>query len=75
MSAAALMISALVAAAPTGQPASDPGRTPIRCRPAPYYVTDRSGLPPRQAMQDADRRVVRSCYLVTVKKKAFRVLV
>lgn len=74
MSAAALMLSALVAAAPTGQPPADGDRTPIRCRPAPYYVTDRSGLPPRQAMQDAERRV-RSCYLVTVKKPAARVLI
>jgi hypothetical protein len=75
MSAAALMLSALVAAGSNAQPAADGDRAPpIRCRPAPYYVNDPSGLPPRRALQDAERRV-RSCYLVTVKKKALRVLV
>ncbi|MBW8816283.1 MAG: hypothetical protein JF588_22930 [Caulobacterales bacterium] len=74
MSAAALMLSALVAAGPASQPASDGERTPVRCRPAPYYVTNRSALPPRLALQDSGRGV-RSCYLVTVKKKPTRVLV
>jgi hypothetical protein len=74
MSTAALMLSALVAAGPASQPAADGERAPIRCRPAPYYVADRSGLPPRLALQDTGRGV-RSCYLVTVKKKPARVLV
>jgi hypothetical protein len=74
MSAAGLMLSAVVAASPLAQPAADGDRDPIRCRPAPYYVADRSGQPPKRTLQDAERRV-RPCYLVTLKKKPLRVLV
>jgi len=73
MSLSVLMISAVIGATP----AADPGRsTPIRCRPAPYYVVDHgehailqrlSGAPQLERLR-IDDKGVRACYLTKTKR-------
>lgn len=73
MSLSVLMISAVIGATP----AADVGKsTPIRCRPAPYYVADHGEHAVLQRLSSGaqferlriDDKGVRACYLTKAKR-------
>ena len=78
MSAAALFILMLSTSQPGQVPSldsSEPDRTPIRCRPAPYYVSEQGGRPKSERLlvtgsrvplttHDEDRRPRPPCLLM-----------
>lgn len=49
--------AAIAAGPPAGEGAEDLGRTPVRCRPAPYYVRDISPRPKAQRLVLTGTRV------------------
>lgn len=69
MSVTAFALSATLLSLPVGSMAQDATRSPVRCAPAPYYVTDRHEATNVQGAA-TDKRTPRPCYLVRSDRRS-----